>query len=238
MPNEKVLVIDDDPDVLQLAKECLAGAGYEVLTVVDSSAAGQIARDERPDAIIVEVDMPGTDGRAICKAVKSEGNLKHIPVIFIHEKPTLDDKLAGFGLGAQDYIAKPFETEELVARVDAAVRVKVAMDRLRQRNAKLESLAKHVQTAVQHYEQPRLQPGATSDTDASGKTAARLTRRELEILQLLAQGLSNDVISRQLYISPTTTRNHIQNILSKLGVHSKLEAVAYAVRSGYVDFVG
>ena len=150
--------------------------------------------------------MPGTDGRAICKAVKSEGNLKHIPVIFIHEKPTLDDKLAGFGLGAQDYIAKPFETEELVARVDAAVRVKVAMDRLRQRNAKLESLAKHVQTAVQHYEQPRLQPGATSDTDASGKTAARLTRRELEILQLLAQGLSNDVISRQLYISRSEER--------------------------------
>ena len=63
-------------------------------------------------------------------------------------------------------------------------------------------------------------------------------RRELEILQLLARGLNNEVISRQLYISPTTTRNHIQNILGKLGVHSKLEAVAYAVRAGYVDFVG
>jgi len=238
MANEKVLVIDDDPDVLQLVKECLSGADYEVLTVVDSSAAGQIARDERPDAIIVDLDMTSADGLDICKVVKGDSILKHIPVIFIQEKPALEDKLAGFGLGAHDYIAKPFAAEEFVARVVAATRLKVAMDRLRQRNVKLESLAKHVQTAVQHYEQPRSRQGAASEMDASGKMAARLTRRELEILQLLAQGLSNDVISRQLYISPTTTRNHIQNILGKLGVHSKLEAVACAVRAGYVDFVG
>jgi DNA-binding NarL/FixJ family response regulator len=242
MTNETVLVVDDDPEVLHLAKECLSKAGYRVLTAVDGSAARQIARDERPDTIILDVEMPVASGHEICKSIKSDSGLKHIPVIFIHEKPSVEDKVAGFELGAHDYVAKPFDQNEMLARVGAAIRIKVAVDRLRHKNSKLEALAKHVRSAVQHYEQPHpLAPGAKDYEEGpsgDGKAMTRLTRRELEILQLLARGLNNEVISKQLYISPTTTRNHIQNILGKLGVHSKLEAVAYAVRAGYVDFVG
>lgn len=245
MPNETVLVVDDDPDILHITKECLSKAGYRVLTAVDGSAARQIARDERPDVIILDVEMPVTHGHDICKSLKNDNGMKHIPVIFIHEKPNSDDMVAGFEAGAHDYVAKPFDQDELVARISAAIRVKQVHDRLRHKNAKLETLAKHVRAAVQHYEQPRPLGSAGSDANyaeevegVSGKAMVRLTRRELEILQLLARGLNNEVISRQLYISPTTTRNHIQNILGKLGVHSKLEAVAYAVRAGYVDFVG
>jgi DNA-binding NarL/FixJ family response regulator len=242
MPNETVLVVDDDPDVLHNTKECLSKAGYRLLTAVDGSAARQISREERPDVIILDVDMPVTSGHEVCRSLKSDSSLRHIPVIFLHEKPTVEDKVAGFEAGAHDFLAKPYDQEELVARVAAAVRQKVAYDRLRHKNAKLEALAKHVRAAVQHYEQPRVAaPGAggfEESEEEGGKAIVRLTRRELEILQLLARGLNNEVISRQLYISPTTTRNHIQNILGKLGVHSKLEAVAYAVRAGYVDFVG
>lgn len=238
MPNDKVLVVDDDPEVLHNIKESLSKAGYDVFTAVDSSAAGQIAREERPDAIVLDVDMPVTDGFEVCKVLKSDGILRYIPVILIDEEPSTEDIVTGFELGAHDFVAKPFSDEELISRLGSAIRIKQSHDRLRQRNAKLESLAKHVQAAVQHYEQPRLQAGSSEGPEGPAKQTARLTRRELEILQLLAQGLSNEVISRQLYISPTTTRNHIQNILGKLGVHSKLEAVAHAVRAGYVDFVG
>ncbi|MHB1361760.1 MAG: response regulator transcription factor [Thermoleophilia bacterium] len=241
MPNETVLVVDDDPDVLHNTRECLSRIGYRVLTAVDGSAARQISRDERPDVIILDVDMPVTSGHEVCKSLKSDSSLKHIPVIFLHEKPSIEDKVSGFEVGAQDYLSKPYDSEELAARVAAAVRQKVAFDRLRHKNAKLEALAKHVRAAVQHYEQPRSSNPGGDGFDAEeegGKAIVRLTRRELEILQLLARGLNNDVISRQLYISPTTTRNHIQNILGKLGVHSKLEAVACAVRAGYVDFIG
>lgn len=240
MPNETVLIVDDDPDVLHNTKETLSRAGYRVLTAVDGSAARQISRDEHPDLILLDVDMPVTSGFEVCKTIKSDASLKHIPIIFLDEKPTTENVVAGFEVGAHDYMAKPYVKEELVARVGAAVGSKVGQDRLRHKNARLEALAKHVRAAVQHYEQPAGQGTGNYEEveEESGKAMIRLTRRELEILQLLARGLNNDVISRQLYISPTTTRNHIQNILGKLGVHSKLEAVAYAVRAGYVDFVG
>ncbi len=242
MPNETVLVVDDDPDILHNTKECLFRAGYRVLTAVDGFAVRQISRDERPDVIILDVDMPVTGGLEICKALKSDSGIKHIPVILLHEKPSTEDKVAGFEAGAQDYVTKPFDDDELTARVAAAARQKAAFDRLRHKNSRLEALAKHVRAAVQHYEQPQTAPpvagGYEELVEEGGKAMVRLTRRELEILQLLARGLNNDVISKQLYINPTTTRNHIQNILGKLGVHSKLEAVAYAVRAGYVDFIG
>ncbi len=237
MAKEKVLVVDDDPDTLQHTRESLVEADFEVVTAVDGGAARQIASDEQPDVVVLAAEMATVGGREVLKEFKGDASLRHIPVIMIAEAPPVDEVVAGLEQGAHDFVSRPCSGRELAARVSAAVRIKLAADRLRARNARLESLAKHVQAAVQHFEQPRRKvPGA--EDGGERKEVVKLTRRELEILQLLAQGLSNDVISRQLFISPTTTRNHIQNILGKLGVHSKLEAVAYAVRAGYVDFIG
>lgn len=237
MTNGTVLIIGNEPDALHQTRDCLSHGGYQVLGT-NGSSARQIAREERPDAILI--DVPAPEAFEICKSLKGDNRLDYIPVIFIQERPGLEDKVAGFEAGAHDFIARPLHDDELVARIGAAVRVKQAQDRLIHKNAKLDTLAKHILAAVQHFERPRLTNDDLFDrqNEAEGKAMVRLTRRELEVLQMLARGLSNEAISRQLYISPTTTRNHIQNILGKLGVHSKLEAVAYAVRAGYVDFVG
>ncbi len=242
MPDKTILVADGNPETLQYIKECLGSAGYRVLTAADGSAVRQIAREERPDAIMLDFNIQALGGHEICKGLKGDNGLKHVPVIFTHDKSSTEDAVAGFEAGAHDFLAKPFEKEEMLARVGAAVRIKVAYDRLLNKNKKLETLAKHVRAAMQRYEQPGATAGSNGYTEeediSNGDGIARLTRREMEILQMLARGLSNEVISKQLYISPTTTRNHIQNILGKLGVHSKLEAVANAIRSGYVDFAG
>jgi DNA-binding NarL/FixJ family response regulator len=240
MPNETILVVDADKELVQHLKEGLSKAGYRVLTVADVSTIGQTVRDERPDAIILDYRLPSPGGLELCKQVKGDSATRHIPVIFISEKPKPDEMVAAFETGAQDIVAKPLNDDEFYARLGAAISNKLAHDRMRQKISKLEALAKHVRAAMQHYEQPGAMESKVEfeKDDADGEAIVRLTRRENEILQLLARGLSNEVISKQLYISPTTTRNHIQNILGKLGVHSKLEAVAYAVRAGYVDFVG
>lgn len=240
MSNETVLIIENDPEALHVLREGMAGQGYRVLVSTDGSNVRQLCRDERPDAIIVDFNLSGGASLDICKQVKADAAIKHIPVIFIEEQPESERMISAFEVGAHDFVARSMDNDEFNARLASAVRFKQAFDRLRQQNGKLEALAKHVRAAVQHYEQPRALEGSVDVDDAGvgGEAIVRLTRRETEILQLLARGLSNEVISKQLYISPTTTRNHIQNILGKLGVHSKLEAVAYAVRAGYVDFVG
>ncbi len=241
MPDKTILVADGSPEALQYIKECLSEAGYRVLTATDGASARQIARDEHPDAIMLDFNIPAAGGNDICKGLKSENGLRHVPVIFVHEKQSPEDAVAGFEAGAHDFLTKPFEKDEMLARVGAAVQVKIAYDHLLSRNRRLETLVKHVRAAMQRYEQPGAPASSNSHAEESISDSdglARLTRREMEILGLLARGLSNEIISKQLYISPTTTRNHIQNILGKLGVHSKLEAVARAVRAGYVDFTG
>ncbi|MHB0914223.1 MAG: LuxR C-terminal-related transcriptional regulator [Thermoleophilia bacterium] len=240
LSSETVLIIENDPETLRMLRDGLDGMGYRVLATTDGSNIRQFCRDERPDAIIVDFNLAGGASLDICKQIKADAAIKHIPVIFFEEHPERERVVAGFEVGAHDFVSSSLDSGEFNARLAAAVRFKQAFDRLRQQNSKLEALAKHVRAAVQHYEQPRALEGSVDvESDAiAGEAIVRLTRRETEILQLLARGLSNEVISKQLYISPTTTRNHIQNILGKLGVHSKLEAVAYAVRAGYVDFVG
>lgn len=240
MANETVLVVNDDADLVQHLKQGLTKAGYRVLTLPDGSTARQTAREERPDAVIIGSNIISPGSIELCKQLKSDSAIKHVPVIFTLDGAGTEELVAAFETGAHDVIADTSDDAVFQARLGAAIRWKLAGDRLRQKNAKLEALAKHVRAAVQHFEQPGAVESimALEGEEAKGEAIVRLTRRESEILQLLARGLSNDVISKQLYISPTTTRNHIQNILGKLGVHSKLEAVAYAVRAGYVDFVG
>lgn len=241
MANETVLVVDSDPDSLQQLKEGLSKAGYRVVASSDGAGIKQQTREERPDAIVIAYDLNDSSSLDLCKQIKGDNATRCTPVIFIHPKPKAEHVVAAFEVGAHDITARKISEAEFLARMAGAVRVKQALDRLRQQNNKLEALAKHVRAAVQHYEQPQAFEAGNvelDEQDDAGEAIVRLTRRETEILQLLARGLSNEVISKQLYISPTTTRNHIQNILGKLGVHSKLEAVAYAVRAGYVDFVG
>ena len=241
MPNESVLVIDSDADYLHRTRESLSQAGYRVLASIEGANVKQTVREERPDAIIIDYDISGTNALEVCKQIKGDNVIKYTPVLFIHRKPKAEHVIAALEVGGHDLVPKKLNEEEFQARLAGAIRLKQIFDRLRLQNSKLEALAKHVRAAVQHYEQPRTLEGSgidMEDQEVTGEAIVRLTRRETEILQLLARGLSNEVISKQLYISPTTTRNHIQNILGKLGVHSKLEAVAYAVRAGYVDFVG
>lgn len=240
MPHETILIIENDPEALHVLREGMASQGYRVLVSADGSNIRQLCRDEQPDTVIIDFNLAGGASLDICKQIKADASIKHIPVFFIEEQPESKQMVAAFDLGAHDFVARSMDNDEFNARLASAIRIKQSFDRLRQQKGKLEALAKHVRAAVQHYEQPRAPEGniGVDEADVAGEAIVRLTRRETEILQLLARGLSNEVISKQLYISPTTTRNHIQNILGKLGVHSKLEAVAYAVRAGYVDFVG
>jgi CheY-like chemotaxis protein/phosphoribosyl 1,2-cyclic phosphodiesterase len=116
-----VLVADDDPDVMAVIVETLEPEGYRVLTASDGDAALQIARDERPDIVVLDWMMPGPDGLAVCRALRQEPDpkLAEVPVILITGRADAQDTAAGFNAGVTDYLTKPFKPTHLVARLQS-----------------------------------------------------------------------------------------------------------------------
>ncbi len=126
----KVLIVDDSPDALSLAKVRLGQEGLDLVTAGGGKAALDMARSERPDLILLDVDMPDMSGFEVCVALKTDSELSMIPVIFLSGSGGPADKVKGLDLGAVDYVGKPFDAFELRARVNAALRTKRVQDLL------------------------------------------------------------------------------------------------------------
>lgn len=126
----KVLIIDDSPDAVAIAKARLAKEHLDVL-VADGGRAGlELARREMPDLILLDIEMPNLTGFEVCAAMKSDPDLCMIPIIFLSGAGGGEDKVRGLDLGAVDYVTKPFDAFELRARVRAALRTKHLQDLL------------------------------------------------------------------------------------------------------------
>jgi two-component system OmpR family response regulator len=116
----KVLLVDDEPHILQFLELGLAHEGFEVRTSPDGMSAVTAAQEFQPQVIILDVMMPGMDGFEVCRLLKKSGN--HYAVIMLTAKDEVDDRVKGLSLGADDYVVKPFSFEELLARIHARLR--------------------------------------------------------------------------------------------------------------------
>ncbi len=114
-----VLVVDDEPRIVQLARDYLEHAGFAVLTSADGSSALQLARQRRPDLIVLDLGLPGVDGLDVTKALRAESS---VPIVVLTARDDEVDKILGLELGADDYMTKPFSPRELVARVRTVLR--------------------------------------------------------------------------------------------------------------------
>ena len=121
----KILVVDDDPNVVELVRLYLERDGYEVLTANDGATGLEMAIEEQPSLIVLDLMLPRMDGMEVCRALREESS---VPVIMLTAMVEEDDRLAGFDLGADDYVTKPFSPRELAARVRAVLR-RTARDR-------------------------------------------------------------------------------------------------------------
>ncbi len=126
----KVLLIDDSPDALAIAKARLRKDDLDVICADNGQSGLVVAGEEKPDLILLDVDMPEMSGFDVCKKLKENADLQMIPVIFLTGSTDIDDKVKGLDLGAVDYVTKPFDAFELRARVRAALRTKRLQDLL------------------------------------------------------------------------------------------------------------
>ena len=196
-----ILVVDHDDVTRLTATQVVVRLGYEVCAAENAELLFERLDGHVPAVAIVAVELPGAlSGLEVLRDLHERfGN--DLPVILVSgERTSALDRTTGLMLGADDYLVKPLDPGELLARIRRSVR----------------------RTAVR-------------DTNGSQNGLANLSPREREILILLAHGKSQREISSALAISPKTVATHIQHLLSKLGVHSRTQAVAAAYRSGLVE---
>lgn len=119
---EKILIVDDEKDIVKMLGYNLGKEGYRTLLAYDGQRAIDLARKEHPDIILLDVMLPEMDGFEVCKALKKEASTAHIPIIMLTAKSLEADKIVGLELGADDYVTKPFSPRELIARLKAILR--------------------------------------------------------------------------------------------------------------------
>jgi two-component system, cell cycle response regulator len=137
-----VLVADDSAVIRAVLRQHLEEEGYHVEVAVDGPETIEMMRRHQPDVVLLDIVMPGLDGREVLSRVKAEEELAGTPIIFLTSRTGSDEIVAALRAGAQDYLKKPFELAELIARVGAAVRTKRLQDALRQRSAELEAVTR------------------------------------------------------------------------------------------------
>ncbi len=117
-----ILVIDDEKDLIELVRYNLQKEGFDVIGAPDGKAGLEVAREHRPDLILLDLMMPGLDGLEVCRRLRADGRTAGIPVILLTAKATEADRVVGLEMGADDYVTKPFSPRELVARVKVRLR--------------------------------------------------------------------------------------------------------------------
>lgn len=203
----KLLLIDDDPNLILLVKDYLEFRGYEVLTAENGREGLQILEDHTPDMIICDVMMPEMDGYTFVEQVRQNPRTDWIPILFLSAKGQSQDRVRGLNIGADVYMVKPFEPEELVAQVESS---------LKQANR----LIKHNTTG-----------GVESERQIQVPKNVELTPTELKVVTLVAQGMANREIAKQLKVSQRTIESHVSNMLNKTNLNNRTELARWAIES-------
>jgi DNA-binding response OmpR family regulator len=122
MSKGRILVVEDDLDISKMLRLYFDSQGYEVLTVTRGNDALELCRTRQPNVVVLDIMLPDMDGYDVCRELRGHLRTSHIPIIFLTQKDERSDKIAGLELGADDYITKPFDIEELKLRVQGAMR--------------------------------------------------------------------------------------------------------------------
>ena len=178
MPDQKILLIDDDPTLLQLLTEHLQVVGYRPLTAADGAIGLRLTDEHHPDLVVLDIMMPGVDGWDICQRLRASSP---VPIILLTAKGEEIDKLRGFRLGVDDYVTKPFSFAELIARIGAV------LSRAARTSSPLHTLTSDSLSI--DFDQQRV---------LIDQQPVELTRTEYRLLEILARHPNRTVATQQL----------------------------------------
>jgi DNA-binding response OmpR family regulator len=202
----RILIIEDETPMRTALADVLAGEGYRALTAADGESGLRRALEEKPDLILLDIMMPKLDGFAVCAELRRLAN--QVPVLMLTAKGQIEDRVTGLDAGADDYLVKPFSTEELLARVRALLR----------------RVERHTK-APSKLELGEMEIDLVRQTAVRGRKQIHLTAKEFSMLRLLAE-TPGEPVTRERFLDvvwgygafPTTRTvdNHIASLRAKL----------------------
>lgn len=216
MSKKKIVIIEDEPDILEVLSYNLRREGYEVHTANDGIKGMNLVRQQVPDLVLLDLMLPGMDGVEICSSIKKDASTQHTLIIMVTAKGEESDIVLGLGVGADDYISKPFSPRELVARVKAVLRRGVLVER----------------TATQEMiVLGELTVDSSKHRVAYGDREIKLTATEFKLLHFLAshpgrvfsrEQLLNKALGDDVVIVDRNIDVHIRGIRKKMDIEPPL----------------
>lgn len=204
-----VLIVDDEPGIRLAVTDYLEAVGYTVISAATGKQAWQLVQQYRPHLLVTDIRMPQMDGYELVKLVRQQPAFRLLPVIYLTECSQTQERIRGYKLGCDAYLAKPFNLEELAAVI------RNLLDRVQ-----------IVQTEIQAVSQAT---PSRAPVDTALINALDLTQREQQVLRLLMEGLSNAQIGEQLHLSSRTVEKYVSKLLQKTETSNRAEIVRFAM---------
>lgn len=212
---KRILIVDDDITLRTALVRYLQMRGYIAEEADSGVAAMALFEQNPPDLIVSDVMMPEMDGLEFCRRLRADRSGQLIPFIFLSSRGEVDDRIQGHQIGADDYLIKPFDPKELVAKIEAQ------LERSRRTHAEIVRLMQ------------RAAPAPAEPPSPVNKSPLPLTPAEEKVFWEVIQGYTNKQVGDRLFVSPRTVQTHLSNILSKLHLESRSQLVRYAFEHGY-----
>lgn len=210
---KKILIVDDDATLRTALERYLVKRGFAVQVAPSAMVGLSLFEEDPADVIVSDVLMPEMDGFEFCRRIRNMRSGQLVPLIFLSSRSELDDRVQGHSIGADDYIVKPFETRELMAKIEAQ------LERSRRTHAEIIRLLQQATMPIQ--------------SNNSVPLPLPLTPAEEKVFWEVIQGYTNKQIGERLFVSPRTVQTHLSNILNKLDLENRSQLVRYAFEQGY-----
>ena len=228
MTRTQIVIVEDEPDIVEVISYNLKREGYQVASADRGDEGLKLVRSQSPSLVILDLMLPGMDGLAVCQQLKADPITRDIPIIMVSAKGEESDIVIGLGMGADDYLAKPFSPRELLARVKAVLR----RGPVREEQQKERVVVRDMLLDIARHE-----------VRVSGELL-RLTATEFRILFQLAsqpgraftrEQLLNRVVGKGVVIVDRNIDVHIRSIRKKLGDHGEMIQTIRGVGYRFVD---
>ena len=203
--SKRLLIVDDEPNLLRAVAACLRGEGYEVDTARSGEEALVHVAQRLPDLIVSDIRMPRMDGYAFARQLRANPRTDLIPIVFLTAKDESSERIAGLRSGVDAYLTKPFEPDELIAVIG---NILARVERTHAEIARL--IGSNTREQISFFDE-------------------ELTEAEQRIATAVASGLSNKEIASELGISVRTVENHISHILAKKNFDNRVEIARYVL---------